>query len=176
MLCAFCPPTFLGDFYRIPEKLSESFANKMNRENFTFGCLQLLRGSGLLRSFAPFLHCALLRSIADLCLHSFAPICALLCSFAHFCVRPHLERPRLGTADTLSGALPRAPRFLRLSDPTEIPPPYRETGVAMPLSPCFLWYRRLSLLHPHPLLSVQNDLLQSKDRPSKGGIAEKACL
>ena len=48
--------------------------------------------------------CALLRSFADLCLRSFALICglvfalccALLRSFACFCVRPHLERPRLG--------------------------------------------------------------------------------
>ena len=31
------------------------------------------------------------------------------------------------------------------------PPPHPETGVAIPLwhSVCFLWYRRLSLLHPH---------------------------
>ena len=40
------------------------------------------------------------------------------------------------------------PHVGKLSDLTEIPP-YRETGVAIPLSLCFLWYRRLSLLHPH---------------------------
>ena len=39
-------------------------------------------------------------------------------------------------------------RDIPLSDPTEIPP-YRETPVARPVALCFLWYRRLSLLHPH---------------------------
>ena len=51
------------------------------------GCFQFLRGSTLKRSFAPF--CALLRSC----------VCALLHSFAHFCVRPRLEPLRLETAD-----------------------------------------------------------------------------
>ena len=31
MLCAFCPPTILGDLYRIPEKSPKSSADKMNR-------------------------------------------------------------------------------------------------------------------------------------------------
>ena len=31
MLCAFCPPTILGNFYRIPEKLPKSSADKRNR-------------------------------------------------------------------------------------------------------------------------------------------------
>ena len=31
MLCTFCPPTILGDFYRIPEKLPKSSADKMYR-------------------------------------------------------------------------------------------------------------------------------------------------
>ena len=49
----------------------------------------------LLRSF-----CTYLRSFADLIrLRSFALICTLLCAFACFCVRPRLERPRLGTAE-----------------------------------------------------------------------------
>ena len=56
------------------------------------GCLQFLHGSALLHSFAPF--CTLLHSFADLRLHSFAVICALLRSFACFCERPRLERPR----------------------------------------------------------------------------------
>ena len=64
---------------------------------FKPGNLQFLRGSALLRSSATF--CALLRSFADLRLRSFARICALLRSFACSCVRPHLERPRLGTAE-----------------------------------------------------------------------------
>ena len=64
---------------------------------FKPGCLQFLRGSALLCSFAPF--CARLRSFADLRLCAFALICALLRAFACFCVRPRLERPRLGTAD-----------------------------------------------------------------------------
>ena len=29
MLCTFCPPTILGDFYRIPEKSPKSSADKM---------------------------------------------------------------------------------------------------------------------------------------------------
>ena len=57
-------------------------------------CLQFLRRSALLRSFAPF--CALLRSFADLRLRSFARICALFCVG----LRPRLERPRLGTAES----------------------------------------------------------------------------
>ena len=40
-----------------------------------------------------------MRSFADLRLRAFAVICALLRAFACFCVRPRLERPRLGTAD-----------------------------------------------------------------------------
>ena len=67
------------------------------------GRLQFLRGSVLLYSFALF--CLRLRSFALLCfeIRSFfvALICALLCAFACFCVRPRLERPRLGTADLL---------------------------------------------------------------------------
>ena len=47
---------------------------------FKPGCLQFLRGSAL---------CALLRTC----------ICAHLCSFACFCVRPRLEGLRLGTAE-----------------------------------------------------------------------------
>ena len=31
MLCTFCPPTILGDFYRIPEKLPKSSADTMYR-------------------------------------------------------------------------------------------------------------------------------------------------
>ena len=54
---------------------------------FKPGCLQFLRGCSLLRSFAPL--CTLLRSSADLRLRS----------FACFCIRPRLERPRLGTGD-----------------------------------------------------------------------------
>ena len=62
------------------------------------GCLQNFTQ----RSFALF--CALLCSCALLCglaLCSFALIYVLLCSFTCFCVRPRLERPRLGTANSL---------------------------------------------------------------------------
>ena len=52
------------------------------------------------RSFTLF--CALLRSFADLRLHSLAYTCALLRSFACFCERPRLERTRLGTAESPS--------------------------------------------------------------------------
>ena len=63
-----------------------------------------------------------------------------------------------------------------LSDPTEIPPPtYCETGVAIPLSHCVSCgiadYRCYT-----PTSVCRNGLSQSKDRPNKGGIAEKACL
>ena len=59
----------------------------------------------LLRSFAPF--CPLLRSFAPFCplLRSLELICALLRAFACFCVRPRLERPRLGTADKIGQKL-----------------------------------------------------------------------
>ena len=50
---------------------------------FKPGCLQFLRRSALLRSFA------------DLCSRSLALICALLRAFACFCVRQHLEQPRV---------------------------------------------------------------------------------
>ena len=67
---------------------SASPSRKNISETSTKGCLQFLRRIALLRSFA------------DLRFHSFADICALLRSFACFCVRPRLERPRLGTADS----------------------------------------------------------------------------
>ena len=38
---------------------------------------------------------------------------------------------------------------LPLSDPTEIPPLSRDRCSNTPVALCFLWYRRLSLLHPH---------------------------
>ena len=65
---------------------------------------------------------------------------------------------------------------LKLSDPTEItPPPYRETGVAIPLSHCascgIADYRCYT-----PTSFLKNGLSQSKDRTNKGGIAGKACL
>ena len=38
----------------------------------------------------------------------------------------------------------------KLSDPTEILPPLSRDGCSnTPVALCFLWYRRLSLLHPH---------------------------
>ena len=63
-----------------------------------------------------------------------------------------------------------------LSDPTEIPPPplSRDKCSNTPVALCFQRYRRLSLLHPH--FFHKNGLSQSKDRPHKGGIADKACL
>ena len=62
---------------------------------FKPGCLQFLHGSALLRPFALLCaFCALLRP--------FALLCALLRAFTCFCVRPRLERPRLGTSDTIN--------------------------------------------------------------------------
>ena len=54
-----------------------------------------------------------------------------------------------------------------LSDPTEIPP-LRKTGVAIPLSHCVPAVSQTIAATP-PFLSVS----QAKDRPNKGGIAEK---
>ena len=54
------------------------------------------------------------------------------------------------------------------------PPPYQETGVAMPLSHCVFggiaYYRCYT-----PTSFRKCGLSQSKDRPNKGGIAEEAC-
>ena len=62
---------------------------------FKPSCLQFLRRSALLWSFAPFSALfALLR------LRYFALIFALLCSFACFCVRLRSECPRLGISET----------------------------------------------------------------------------
>ena len=60
------------------------------------------------------------------------------------------------------------------SDLTEIPP-YLETGLAIPLSRCFSCviadYRCYT-----PTSFLKDGLSQSKGRPNKGAIAEKACL
>ena len=74
--------------------LFKSIPGGPKRGCFKPGCLQFLRRSALLCSFAPF--CALLRIRVCALLRTF---CALLRSFACFCVRPRLERPRLGTAE-----------------------------------------------------------------------------
>ena len=55
------------------------------------------------------------------------------------------------------------------------PPLSRDRWSNTPVALCFLWYRRLSLLHTHFFL-IKNSLSQSKERPNKAGIAEKACL
>ena len=55
---------------------------------------------------------------------------------------------------------------------TEIHPLSRDRCSNTPVALCFLWYRRLSLLHPH-FFPYRNGLSQSKDRPDNGGIAEK---
>ena len=53
-------------------------------------------------------------------------------------------------------------------------PPLSRDRCSNALSHCgFLWYRRLSLLHPHFFPSRRSGLSQSKDRTWKGGIAEK---
>ena len=61
-----------------------------------------------------------------------------------------------------------------LGDPTEIPP-YRETGVAIPLSHCVSCgitdYRCYT-----PTSFLKYGISRSKDRANKGGIAEKTCL
>ena len=57
-----------------------------------------------------------------------------------------------------------------LSDPTEIPPPYRETGLAILLSHCVFCgiadYRCYT-----PTSFCKSGLSQSKDRPWRGDIA-----
>ena len=69
----------------------------------------------------------------------------------------------------------RTRKVVELSDPTEITPPYRETGVAIPLShsvSCGIAVCRCYT----PTSFLENGLSHSKDRPNKGGIAEKASL
>ena len=66
-------------------------------------------------------------------------------------------------------------KAIKLGDLTEIPSPLSRdrcsnTAVAL----CFLWYRRLSLLHPHFFpYKCKNVLLKAKDRPNTGRVAEK---
>ena len=66
-----------------------------------------------------------------------------------------------------------SPFFRTPSDPTETPP-HRETGVVIPLWRCVLCgiadYRCYT-----PTSFRKSGLSQSKDRPWRGGIAEKAC-
>ena len=55
----------------------------------------------------------------------------------------------------------------RLSDPTEIPPPLsRDRCSNTPDALCFLWYRRLSLLHPTTSV-CKSGLSQPKDWPNR---------
>ena len=64
------------------------------------GCLHFLAEALFCALLCPFVFfCALLRTCDCARLHSFALFCAHLRSFACFCVRPRLERPRLGTAE-----------------------------------------------------------------------------
>ena len=74
------------------------------------GCLQFLRGSALLHSFAYLGLCA------------FAVICVLLCSFASFCVRL-----RFGIADIRERELNTNLYFLKLfGHPRDIPAKSRD--------------------------------------------------
>ena len=86
---------------------------------------------------------------------------------AHEIVLGHLLRVR-GSRTSKDGEHP-------LSDPTEIPPPYRDTGVAIPLSHCVSCgiadYRCYT-----PISFLKNGLSQSKQALEGGGIAGKACL
>ena len=64
-------------------------------------------------------------------------------------------------------------RSRSLSDPTEIPPPHRGTGVAIPLShgvSCGIADYRCYT----PTSFQKNGLSQSKDRPNKGGNRRKS--
>ena len=60
---------------------------------------------------------------------------------------------------------------LELSDPTEIPPLSRDTCSNTPVALCFLWYRRLSLLHDQ-FFPYTSGLSQSKDSLG-GGASQK---
>ena len=77
------------------ELYSDNFLGVPKPGCFKSDCLQFLRGSALLHSFA------------DWCLRSFALICALLRSFAWFCGRPRLEWQRLGTPEKSSSTVLR---------------------------------------------------------------------
>ena len=61
-----------------------------------------------------------------------------------------------------------------LSDLTEIPPLSRDRRSNTPVALCFLWYVRLSLLHPQ-FFSVKMAHRTPKTDLTRG-IAEKACL
>ena len=54
-------------------------------------------------------------------------------------------------------------------------PPYREPGVAIPLSHC-VSYGTADYRCYTPTSFLESGLSHSKDRPNKGSIAEKACL
>ena len=59
-----------------------------------------------------------------------------------------------------------------LSDPTEIPPPHRETGVTIPLSHCFSVVSQTIAATP-PLLSIKLAYRSPKTGLGGGGIAGK---
>ena len=71
----------------------------------------------------------------------------------------------------------QAPWKRVLSNPTEIPPPpYRETGVAIPLSHCVPVVSQTIAATP-PLLSLKNGLSQCPETDlSRGVVVAKACL
>ena len=60
----------------------------------------------------------------------------------------------------------------KLSDPTEITPPYRETSVAIPLSHCVSCGATDYCCYT-PTSFRQSGLSQSKDRPNKGASQKK---
>ena len=63
-----------------------------------------------------------------------------------------------------------------LHAPTEIPPPYRETGVALPLSHC-VFCSIADYCCYTPTSFCKSGLLRPKERPwGRRGIAEKTCL
>ena len=60
---------------------------------------------------------------------------------------------RSKTSEKISETSFQISRLFSLSDPAKIPPPppARDRCSNTPVALCFLWYRRLSLLHPHCL-------------------------
>ena len=62
--------------------------------------------------------------------------------------------------------------YVALSNPTEIHPLLRDRCSNTPVALCFLWYRRLSLLHPH-FFPYKKAYGSPKTDPTRGLLQKK---
>ena len=95
-----------------PSKFAEKFAGDFTswRLRFSIRVVKIWESPNVVVSnlvvcnfYTEALFCAPLRPFVLFCGLPFALICALLRAVACFCVRPRLERPRLGTAEKWKG-------------------------------------------------------------------------